>query len=253
MNPIAFITGATAGIGKATAIKFAENNYNIIITGRRADRLEALKQDLEQKYAVKVIALCFDVRDKEAVKTQITSLSEEFKQITVLINNAGLSQDLTPIQTGDIEDMERMIDTNVKGLLYVSKAIMPFMIANKKGTIINIGSIAGKETYPNNNAYCASKYAVDSLTRTMRIDLLQYNIRVTLINPGAVDTEFSTVRYKGDKERADATYKGFKPLCADDVADSIYYCASLPSHVNINELTIMPTAQASTGIFHKVL
>ncbi|MEI7595003.1 MAG: SDR family NAD(P)-dependent oxidoreductase [Bacteroidota bacterium] len=252
MENIVLITGATAGIGRATAIKFAENNYNLIITGRRQERLDALKVELIKKFAVKVETLCFDIRDKQAVRVGFQSLPDSLKNISVLVNNAGLSQDLTPIQDGTIEDFETMIDTNVKGLLYISKEVMPIMIKNKDGHIINLGSIAAKETYANNNGYCPSKFAVDSLTKTMRIDLLKYNIRVTAVHPGAVNTEFSTVRFKGDIQRADAVYKGFTPLIAEDVADSIFYCATLPKHININELIIMPMAQANAGIIHRV-
>lgn len=253
MTSLAFITGATSGIGEACAHLFAEKNFNLIITGRRQDRLEKLKTELLKKFNIQIATLCFDVTKKDQVFNALESLPVEFQSIDILINNAGLSQDLTPLQDGSIDDWDRMIDTNIKGLLYVSKAIMPWMIAKEKGHIINISSIAGKETYPNNNAYCASKYAVESISKTMRVDLLKHNIKVTNIAPGAVNTEFSTVRFKGDKNRADSTYNGFTPLNAKDIADAIFYCASLPSHVNINDMVIMPTAQASTGHFHKNL
>jgi len=253
MEKIAMITGATAGIGKACAIKLAQNGYHLILTGRRTELLETLKQELESTYSINTQLLNFDVRQKEEVQKHIKQLPQAWKKIDLLINNAGLALDLTPIQDGDINDWETMIDTNVKGLLYVSKEVMPLMMAQQKGHIINIGSIAGKETYPNNNAYCATKHAVDSLTKTMRMDLVSYGIKVTAIHPGAVDTEFSIVRYKGDKEKANNTYKGFTPLYAEDIADAIYYCCQLPSHVNINDMVIMPTAQASAGIIHKEL
>lgn len=247
------ITGATAGIGKACAEKLAQKGYRLILTGRRQSLLTELQTQLEKKYGIPVRTLNFDVRKREEVKKHIAQLAENWKAIDLLLNNAGLALDLTPIQDGNLDDWETMIDTNVKGLLYVSKEIIPLMIAQNKGHIINIGSIAGKETYPNNNAYCATKHAVDSLSKTMRIDLVSHGIKVTAIHPGAVNTEFSIVRYKGDKTKADNTYKGFTPLYAEDIADAVYYCSQLPAHVNINDMVIMPTAQASAGITHKVL
>ena len=243
---IVFITGATSGIGKACAEKFAANNCDIIITGRRNERLEEIAAQLIQKFNVEVLCLNFDVRDLMQVEKAISTLDERWKDIDILINNAGLSAGLNPIDKGIISDWEQMIDTNVKGLLYVSKQIMPVMTARCSGHIINIGSIAGKETYENGNVYCASKHAVDSLTKGMRIDLLKYNIKVTAIHPGAVETEFSLVRFKGDKQAADNVYKGFNPLTGADVAEVAYYITTLPDHVNINDLIIMPTAQANT-------
>ncbi len=252
MKKIVLITGATSGIGKACAIKFAQNNYYLIITGRRKEILNNLAYDLVRKYKIEVLPLNFDVRDREQVKANIDSLPESWKKIDVLINNAGLAVGLNSIQDGIIDDWERMIDTNIKGLLYISRAVMPLMIKNKKGHIINIGSIAGKETYPKGNIYCATKHAVDSLTKGMRIDLLEYGIKVTQISPGAVETEFSVVRFKGDKKTADKFYKGFTPLKAEDVAEVVYYVTTLPEHVNINDMLIMPAAQANSSRIHKV-
>ena len=246
MNPIVLITGATSGIGKACAEQFAANGYSLILCGRRQERLDQLKNELEVQFSIAVHTLCFDVQDKKAVQQVIAALPEQWKRIAILINNAGLSLGLDAIQDGNIEDWETMIDTNVKGLLYVSRSVMPLMVAQKAGHIINIGSIAGKETYANGNVYCASKHAVDSLNKAMRIDLLQHGIKVTAIHPGAVETEFSEVRFKGDGERAKGVYQGFEPLIGKDIASAIYYCVTLPAHVNINELTIMPTAQANT-------
>lgn len=245
------ITGATAGIGEACAHIFAKNNYDLILTGRREDRLMKLAAELKEFYNVSVLPLVFDVRDIEEVRSAIDGLEQRWRSIDVLVNNAGLSVGLEPIQEGSFDDWNRMIDTNIKGLLYITRLVSPLMVERKKGHIINLGSIAGKETYANGNVYCATKHAVDSLNKAMRIDLLPHNIRVSSINPGAVETEFSVVRFKGDEERAKNVYKGFEPLTASDIADTIYYVASLPPHVNINELTIMPTAQANTVYWNK--
>lgn len=253
MNKTALITGATSGIGKAIAKKFAENGYNIIITGRRQERLTELKNKLSNLYKVEVLDLCFDVRDKDSVFSTLEKLPASWKKIDVLINNAGLAVGTNKIHEGEIDDWERMMDTNVKGLLYVSRAIMPKMVAQQQGHIINIGSIAGKQVYPNGNVYCASKHAVDALTQAMRIDALDHNIKVTQVSPGAVETEFSIVRYKGDKDKADKVYQGFTPLSGEDVADVTFYAASLPPHVNINDLVVMPTAQANATTFNKSL
>jgi NADP-dependent 3-hydroxy acid dehydrogenase YdfG len=247
MNKIALITGATSGIGKATAIQFAQNNYQLILTGRRNDRLVALKNELSASYQKEILTLNFDVQDNEAVQSALDSLPAAWKKIDVLVNNAGLSLGLDPIQSANLADWEQMIDTNVKGLLYVSKIVSNWMIENKSGHIINIGSIAGKETYANGNVYCATKHAVDSLNKAMRLDLLTSGIRVTAIHPGAVETEFSVVRFKGDQARADKVYEGFEPLRPSDIADAIYYASQTPPHVNINEIIIMPTAQANAG------
>jgi short-subunit dehydrogenase len=247
MNKIALITGATSGIGKATAIQFAQNNYQLILTGRRNDRLTALKNELSASYQVEILILNFDVQDNDAVQQALASLPTAWKKIDVLVNNAGLSLGLDPIHKANLADWEQMIDTNVKGLLYVSKIVSNWMIENKSGHIINIGSIAGKETYANGNVYCATKHAVDSLNKAMRLDLLTSGIRVTAIHPGAVETEFSVVRFKGDQARADKVYEGFEPLRPSDIADAIYYASQTPAHVNINEIIIMPTAQANAG------
>ncbi|MFO8086547.1 MAG: SDR family oxidoreductase [Bacteroidales bacterium] len=245
------ITGATSGIGKATAFIFAEKGYRILITGRRQNRLLELKEKLIHHFNVDVLDLCFDIRDNKQVTDVIKQLKPEWKNIDVLINNAGLAVGTDKIHEGNIDDWERMIDTNIKGLLYISRAVMPIMIAKKKGHIINIGSIAGKEVYPNGNVYCATKHAVDALTKAMRIDAVEHHIRVTQIAPGAAETEFSIVRYKGDQEKAQNVYQGFTPLKAEDIAEAIWFASSLPPHVNINDMTIMPTAQANTTTFHK--
>jgi len=250
MNKIALITGATSGIGKACAEKFASEGFNIIITGRRADRLSELKQCLMNAYHVEVMELCFDVQDRIAVETAIATIPAAWQQIAVLINNAGLSLGRDSFEKAMIEDWETMMQTNVNGLLYVTKALMPIIIQNKS-QIINVGSIAGKEVYENGNVYCASKFAVDAISKSMRIDLMKYGVRVTTIHPGAVETEFSLVRFKGDQNKADAVYKGFKPLNGADVAQTVYYATTLPSHVCLNEITIMPTQQASAFYFHK--
>ena len=249
MSKIALVTGATSGIGKATAQILAKNNYKIILCGRREDRLLELKKELSA--FTEVCTLSFDVRDKKAVFDSINSLPEAFSKIDVLINNAGNAHGLDSIQNGDLDDWDAMIDINVKGLLYVSKAIIPKMIAQKSGHIINIGSIAGKEVYPNGNVYCASKHAVDALNQAMRIDLNPFGIRVGGIHPGAVETEFSEVRFKGDSERAANVYKGFEPLRAEDIADIIHFVVSRPYHVNIADLIVLPTAQASATVMNK--
>ena len=252
MSKIALITGATAGIGEACAHVFARERYDLILTGRRTDRLEKLAQQLNKEYNVEVAISSFDVRDRDGVISKLEGLPPEWKKVDVLINNAGLSQGLDPIQSGNIDDWETMIDTNIKGLLYVSRVVSNWMISNGTGHIINLGSIAGKEVYANGNVYCATKYAVDALNKGMRIDLLSNGIKVTAIHPGAVETEFSEVRFKGDKERAKKVYDGFEPLVAQDIAETIWFVVSRPPHVNINELTIMPTAQATaTSIFRK--
>lgn len=246
MKKIALVTGATSGIGTATARILAQNNYKIILCGRREERLTALERELSE--ITEIHTLCFDVRDKKAVFESINSLPSAFSKIDVLINNAGNAHGLSPIQDGDLDDWDAMIDINVKGLLYVSKAIIPQMIEQKSGHIINIGSIAGKEVYPNGNVYCASKHAVDALNKSMLIDLNPYGIRVGAIHPGMVETEFSEVRFKGDKDKAANTYKGLKPLAAEDIADIIHFVVSRPYHVNIADLIVLPTAQASATI-----
>ncbi len=245
------ITGATSGLGKATAVRFAKNGYNIIITGRRKERLDELEKELLSYGKIKVLSLNFDVRKREEVASITGNLPEEWKTIDILVNNAGLAAGLDHIDAGNIDDWERMIDTNVKGLLYVTRAIAPLMVARGKGHIINIASVAGKDAYENGNVYCATKSAVDSLSRSMRIDLLKNNIKVTNIAPGMVETEFSLVRFNGDNERAGNVYKGIDALTADDIADAIYYCATLPAHVCINDLVITPTQQANAGISYR--
>ncbi len=251
MNKTVFITGATAGIGKACAEKFASEGYNIIATGRRGKFLTELSAELRQKYQVNVFTLCFDVQDKEAVLASVSSLPEPWQQINILINNAGLALGREAFDEANIEDWETMLHTNVDGLLYVSRAILPLLKKQPGSHVINIGSIAGKEVYENGNVYCASKFAVDAITKAMRIDLLKHGIKVTGIHPGAVETEFSIVRFKGDEEKAGSAYKGFVPLSGADIADAIYYCCSLPSHVCINELTITCLQQAGTYYFSK--
>ena len=251
MTKTILITGATSGIGKSSAIRFASNGYRLIITGRRKELLEELKKELTKNYQVEVLTLNFDVRDKNEVANAINTLPQEWKSIDILVNNAGLASGLGAIQDGDIDDWEKMIDTNVKGLLYVTRAVSPIMIAQGSGHIINIGSIAGKEVYANGNVYCATKHAVDALTKAMRIDMLLHNIKVTQIAPGAAETEFSLVRYHGDADKAKAVYNGFTPLTPDDIADAIWYVATVPAHVNINDMVIMPAAQASPSHFNK--
>lgn len=248
---IAIVTGATSGFGKALAEKFASSNYNIIITGRRNNLLNDVAENLQKKYSVKVLALNFDVRDKKAVDENFGNLPAEWQNVDVLVNNAGLALGKDYFDEADMNDWETMIDTNVKGLLYVSRAVIPYMAKRKKGHIINIGSVAAKDIYEKGNVYCASKAAVDSISRAMRIDLLRHHIKVTGIHPGAAETEFSIVRFKGDEKAAKSVYTGYQALTAEDVADVAYYCASLPAHVCINDLTLTPTAQADAFYFHK--
>ncbi|MGB5942470.1 MAG: SDR family NAD(P)-dependent oxidoreductase [Leeuwenhoekiella sp.] len=242
----ALITGASSGIGRATAREFAKNGINLIICGRRQERLDALADELS-KY-VKITTLNFDVRHKDQVREAIRSLQPPFDQIEILINNAGNAHGLDPIQDGNTEDWDAMLDINVKGLLYVSDAIIPQMIKRNSGHIINIGSTAGKEVYPKGNVYCASKHAVDAINQGMRIDLNGHNIRVGAVNPGLVETEFSDVRFKGDSDKAKKVYKGFRPLVAEDIADIIHFVVSRPYHVNIADLVVMSTDQASSTI-----
>ena len=251
MNKIALITGATSGIGRAVADIFAENKYNLIVTGRRSERLQELKAALERQHGISVLALCFDVRDNDEVVRNIESLPVEWRNIDVLVNNAGLAVGLNHIQDGVLDDWERMIDTNIKGLLYVTRAVSPLMVARNSGHIVNICSIAGKEVYENGNVYCATKHAVDALSKAMRIDMLGHNIKVTNICPGAVETEFSIVRFKGDTQRAAGTYRGIEPLTGRDIAECIYFAVSLPQHVCINDMMIMPTDQADSRTFNR--
>lgn len=245
MNKIALITGATSGIGKATAIKLAEAGYSIIITGRRGERLTALENELKDK-GIEVLALQFDVRNQAEVHQAIAGLPAEWQAIDVLVNNAGLAVGTSPIQDGIIDDWERMIDTNVKGLLYVTREVAPLMIKRERGHIVNLASVAGKEVYPGGNVYCATKHAVDALSKAMRVDMLKHNIKVTNIAPGMVETEFSIVRYKGDTQAADNVYKGITPLTGEDIADTIVFAVTRPAHVCLNDIQIMPTAQANS-------
>jgi 3-hydroxy acid dehydrogenase / malonic semialdehyde reductase len=246
MSKIALITGATAGFGAACARLFARQGYDLILIGRRLERLQQIEEELERE-GINVITLALDVRNKDEVRTRLDALEDNWKKVEVLINNAGLSVGLEPINEGDVDDWDRMIDTNIKGLLYVTRVVSSWMVANKKGHIVNLGSIAGKETYANGNVYCATKHAVDSLNKAMRIDLLPHGIRVTGIHPGAAETEFSEVRFKGDAARASKVYEGYQPLSAEDIAETIWFAVSRPAHVNINDLVIMPTAQANTS------
>jgi 3-hydroxy acid dehydrogenase/malonic semialdehyde reductase len=247
MKKIVMITGATAGFGEATAHEFAKNGYDVIITGRRLERLNALAIELTGKYGVEVFSLNFDVRSNAETQKNIYSLPARWQNIDVLVNNAGLASGLGPIQDGNVEDWEKMIDTNVKGMLYVTRCVAPMMIKNKKGHIINIGSMAGKEAYLNGNVYCATKFAVDALTKSMRIDMLPHGIRVTSVCPGLAETEFSQVRFHGDKEKAKMAYRGLVPLTAPDISDVIYFVASRPANVNISDILITPLAQANTS------
>jgi 3-hydroxy acid dehydrogenase / malonic semialdehyde reductase len=249
MSKIALITGASSGIGRAVAYEFSKNGIDLILCGRRHERLLELQEEIGD--LVSTYILTFDVRDKVAVFTAIESLPEEWTAIDILVNNAGNAHGLGPIYDGDMEDWDNMMDGNVKGLLYVSKAVMPLMINRKQGHIFNISSIAGKQTYPNGNVYCASKAAVEALSEGMRLDLNPFNIKVTNVAPGAVDTEFSLVRFKGDNKRAEAVYHGFQPLVAEDVAEVIYFAASRPAHVQMADIVLLPTAQASAMVLKR--
>jgi len=250
LNKTAFITGATSGIGKATAEIFAKNNINLVLCGRRLDRLQFMRKKLESD-AIKVCILNFDVSDKQAVYAAINSLPREFKAIDILINNAGNAHGLSAIHEGDTDDWEEMINVNIKGLLYVTRAISPNMVTRRTGQIINIGSISAKDVYGGGNVYCATKHAVDALNKGMRMDLSEYGIRVSAVHPGLVNTEFSTVRFKGDTQKADSVYEGFKALKAEDIADLIYFVVSRPYHVNISDILILPNAQSSGTQIHK--
>ncbi|HAV23559.1 MAG TPA: NAD(P)-dependent oxidoreductase [Bacteroidetes bacterium] len=252
-NKIALITGASSGIGKACAAAFAAAGARVILSARRKNRLLELSADLKAKHGAETFIIELDVRDNKAVTLAFNRLPDEWQSIDVLVNNAGLSRGLDKLHEGSIEDWEEMIDTNVKGLLYVSRVVVPGMVARKSGTIVNIGSIAGHEVYPKGNVYCATKHAVDALTKGLRMDLVDTPIRVCTVDPGLVQTEFSEVRFRGDTERAKITYKGYKPLQPEDIADAVMYCASAPPHVQIAEVLILPTAQSSTTLVHKVL
>ncbi|RYD56489.1 MAG: SDR family NAD(P)-dependent oxidoreductase [Sphingobacteriales bacterium] len=245
MSRTILVTGATSGFGKAIAYLFAQNGYNIIITGRRQERLDAIKADLQQQFKTQVITLCFDIRNRQQVETAIADLKQQASRIDILVNNAGLAAGMSSIEEGSVDDWEAMIDTNIKGLLYITRQVAPLMKAQGSGHIINIGSTAGKTAYKNGNVYCATKFAVDALTQSMRIDLLPYSIKVTAINPGMAETEFSLVRFKGDEARAKGIYEGLQPLSAEDIANVVYYCATLPPHVCINDLTLTCLNQAN--------
>lgn len=251
MKKTAFITGASAGIGEACAYNLAESGYRLILCARRADRLQELAESLRNKFGSEVHTVVLDVRDRMEVQKTWEEIPDNWKKIDVLINNAGLSQGLDPIQTGDLDDWDRMIDTNIKGLLYVTHAVLPSMVEAESGHIVNIGSIAGKEVYPNGNVYCATKHAVDALSKGMRIDLLPYGIKVTAIHPGMVETEFSLVRFKGDADRAQAVYHNLEPLLAEDIAEAVHFVLSRPAHVTINDMLIMPTIQANSTQIHR--
>jgi len=251
MNRIALITGATAGIGEATARILSKNHFDLILTGRREDRLRQLSKTLEAENNSKTKILAFDIRNREATASAFRSLSEAWKKIDVLINNAGLAVGLEPIHEGEIDDWERMIDTNITGLLYITRLVSPGMVERGAGHIVNLSSIAGKEAYANGSVYCASKHAVQALTQGMRIDLVKHGIKVSSIAPGAVETEFSEVRFKGDKNKADDVYKGFTPLYAEDIAETILFMLTRPAHVNIDDVLIMPTAQAFSRMIHR--
>jgi 3-hydroxy acid dehydrogenase/malonic semialdehyde reductase len=251
MDKIILITGATSGFGKAIAEKFAAAGWNCIITGRRKDRLDAIEKELQKNFKIQTLSLVFDVQNRDAVFSSLTDLPHEWRNIDVLVNNAGLALGRDSFDNANLDDWDTMMDTNVKGMMYVTKAVLPYMTARKKGHIINMGSVAGKEVYKDGNGYCASKYAVDALSKSMRIDLLPHRIKVTAIHPGAAETEFAIVRFKGDETKAKQVYEGFTPLHAQDIADIAFYCAALPDHVCINDLVVTCTAQADAIYFHK--
>jgi 3-hydroxy acid dehydrogenase/malonic semialdehyde reductase len=251
MSKTIFITGATSGFGKAIAEKFASQGHRLIITGRRAERLQEVSKNISIQFSVEVLPLCFDVRDRKACFDAVASLEPAWQHIDILVNNAGLALGRDSFENANLDDWDIMLDTNVKGLAYMTKAILPLMIKAGAGHIINMGSIAGKEVYQNGNGYCASKYAVDALSQSMRVDLLPYNIKVTAINPGAAQTEFSVVRFKGDEAKANAMYEGYKPLQPEDIADVVHYVTTLPPHVCINDLSLTPIAQGSSFYLRK--
>ncbi len=253
MRKKALVTGASAGIGRATAYMLARNGYDVIITGRREDRLKEIKHDLEKQYGVDVYVLVFDIRLKKEVEKAWNSLPEEWRMLDVLVNNAGLAAGLDYFYEGDVEDWETMIDTNIKGLLYISRLVMPVMKERKSGHIVNLSSIAGKEVYQRGNVYCATKHAVEAITKGMRIDLLPYNVKVSSVSPGMVETEFSIVRFKGDEQKAKGVYEGLEPLRAEDIAEVIEFIITRPPHVNINDVLVMPTAQANSFYVHREL
>jgi len=246
-----FITGASAGIGKACAIAFADANADLLLAARRVERLNELEKELTGKYGIKVKSIKLDVRNRSEVKNTLSSLEDEWKNIDILINNAGLARGFNKIYEGKIDDWEEMIDTNIKGLLYVTRQVLPKMVEQQRGHIINIGSVAGHETYPFGNVYAATKFAVDALTKSIRMDVLDKNIKVSTVDPGLVETDFSVVRFSGDEEKASNVYKGIVPLTAEDVADAVLFCATRAEHVNINEVILTPLAQASPTMVHR--
>lgn len=245
MENIALITGATSGIGEATAHRLAADGYNLILTGRREDRLDDVSTRIAEQYEVDILTLCFDIRSREEVEAAIDMIPDEFLPIDVLVNNAGLASGLSLIQDGDIDDWEAMIDTNIKGLLYITRKVSNMMAERKRGHIINIGSIAGLYAYEKGNVYCATKFAVNAISQSLRVDLLKDHVKVTEVKPGMVDTEFSLVRHHGDQAKADSTYNGLRPLSGEDVANVISWVLSQPEHVNINDVVVTPTAQAN--------
>lgn len=251
MKKIILITGATSGFGKAIAEQFASSGWNCIITGRRAERLASLAIELETKFSIKTLSLVFDVQNRKKVFDTFSTLPAEWQNIDVLVNNAGLALGRDSFENANLDDWDTMMDTNVKGIMYVTKAVLPFMVPRKKGHVINMGSVAGKEIYKDGNGYCASKFAVDALSKSMRIDLLPHRIKVTAIHPGAAETEFAIVRFKGDATKAKQVYDGFTPLQANDIANIAFYCANLPEHVCINDLVVTCTAQADAIYFQK--
>ncbi|MDG1261930.1 MAG: SDR family NAD(P)-dependent oxidoreductase [Flavobacteriales bacterium] len=250
-RPIAMVTGASSGFGEAIARRFAQEGWNVIITGRRTERLQALANELEQSCEVSILPVSFDVRDAKAVSTSLNDISEEWRKVEVLVNNAGLAVGRNSIDKGDLEDWGRMIDTNIKGLLYVTRNVVQWMKANQLGHIVNIGSIAGKEVYNGGNVYCATKFAVDALSKAMRVEFIPYGVKVTQIAPGAAETEFSLVRFKGDSEKANQVYQGYKALTAEDIADTLWFAVTRPAHVCLNDIVIMPSAQPNSYTFQK--
>jgi serine 3-dehydrogenase len=251
-NKVVFITGASSGIGRATANAFAQEGANLLLCARRAERLDELKTELASKYpSIRVLTIELDVRDQEGVSSELQDLPADWQRIDILVNNAGLSRGLDPLHEGSIDDWDEMIDTNVKGLLYVTRAVLPDMVARGRGHVINIGSIAGHEVYPRGNVYCASKHAVDAITRGMRMDLLGTGVKVTTVDPGLVETEFSKVRFHGDEVKANAVYKGLQPLTPDDIAETVLWAATRPAHVQIAEVIVFPSAQASSMHVHR--
>jgi len=250
-NKTVFITGASAGIGKACAMAFAEEGADLLLAARRVEKLIELAEELIGKHKIKLKTIKLDVRNRSEVKDTLTSLDDEWKNIDILINNAGLARGFNKIYEGKIDDWEEMIDTNIKGLLYVTRQVLPKMVEQQRGHIINIGSVAGHETYPSGNVYAATKFAVDALTKSIRMDVLNKNIKVSTVDPGLVETEFSVIRFSGDEEKASNVYKGIDPLTADDIADAVLYCATRAEHVNINEIILTPLAQASPTMVHR--